>query len=91
MEGTRSKVARNAKVGRMSSIDDEMATTAIDLLAEHFDRDPDEIREFLGAEPTIRRIVDDLRPDPLGGDRPVAGPGHDPIRRAVDAATRPTI
>lgn len=90
--GPTSKVARNAKVGRMSSsIDDEMATTAIDLLAEQYGRDPDEIREFLGAEPSVRRIVADLRPDPLGGDRPTAGPAGDPIRAAVDAATRTGI
>lgn len=68
----------------------EILDIDVEYLAEEYGRTPDEIREFLGGDPIseVRRIVDDLRPDPLGGDGLTAGPAGDPIRAAVDAATR---
>ena len=71
----------------------ELIELDVEYLAEEYGRTPDEIREFLGGDPVseVRRIVEDLRPDPLGGDRPTAGPAGDPIRAAVDAATRTHI
>lgn len=77
----------------MSTDRDEVAERAIDYLAGVYGRDPDEVRKFLGSDPgsEVRRIVEDLRPDPLGGDRPTAGPAGDPIRAAVEAATRTHI
>ncbi len=75
----------------MSTDRDEVAERAIDYLASVYGRDAADVREFLGAEPSVRDIVADLRGDPLGGDRLTAGPASDPIRAAVDAATRTGI
>lgn len=71
----------------------ELIELDVEYLAEEYGRTTDEIRAFLGGDPVseVRRIVEDLRPDPLGGDRPTAGPAGDPIRAAVDAATRTHI
>lgn len=70
---------------------DEVAERAIDYLAEVYGRSPDEVREFLGVEPSVRQIVDSIMPDPLGGDRVTTKPLGDPIRSAVEAATRTGI
>ena len=72
----------------MTRTADELGQAAVAYLADRFNIDEAALTDFLGAGKTeVQRIVDDLTADPLGGDRPTAGPGADPIRRAVHDAT----
>ena len=70
---------------------DEVSLAAIYLLSDTYGVPAGKLRALLGIDVDIRAVVDGLQADPLGGDRPTAGPAGDPIRAAVDAATRRTI